>query len=98
MDTHLARVHKFTMIAKHRYGVGGGNDSLEELIKTGEPMAHMTIRISDSYYSSEAVLAAYDDLFLKATLDAFSPSDQLLAAILQDANVMPAYKDLVSIK
>lgn len=98
MDKHLARVHKFTMIAKHRYGVGGGNDSLEELIKTGEPMAHMSIRISDSYYSSEAVLAAYDDLFLKATLDAFSPSDQLLAAILQDANVMPAYKDLVSIK
>lgn len=98
MDKHLARVHKFTMIAKHRYGIGGGNDSLEELIKTGEPMAHMSIRISGDYYSSEAVLAAYDDLYIKAKLGAFSPSDTLLATILKESNVMDAYKELVSIK
>lgn len=98
MDKHLVRVHKFTMIAKHRYGVGGGNDSLEELIETGDPMGHMSIRIADSYYSSEAVLAAYDDLFLKAKLGAFSPSDTLLATILKESSVLDAYKDLASIK
>lgn len=99
----LERVHKFTMIAKHMFGIGGGYDDLNELCLNSEaagdsPYGHMTIRVGDSYYASKAVLEALDDLRLKAMLGSLTSSDTLLAVMLQDSGAMEAYGVLLQNK
>lgn len=95
MGSNIERVHAFTMIAKYRCGIGGTNDSLDVVKSKEDPGAHMSIRIgSGNYYRSEYVLAALDDLHMKAILDSFSSSDQLLATIFKDNGVLDAYAEL----
>lgn len=95
MQSSIERIHKFTMIAKHQYGIGGANDSLEVVLANEDPNGHMSIRISDGeYFRADVVLEALDDLHMKALLDAFTASDRVLASIFSSSRVLDAYADL----
>lgn len=101
--TQLERVHKFTMIAKHMFGIGGGRDDLNELCLNSEeagdsPHDHMSIRVGGNYYQSKVVLEALDDLRMKAMLNSLTSSDTLLVVMLQDSGAMDAYGVLLQNK
>lgn len=95
MESSIERIHRFTMIAKHHYGIGGANDSLEVVMANEDPNEHMSIRVSDvEYFRADAILEALDDLHMKALLDAFTASDRVLASIFKSSRVLDAYADL----
>ena len=95
----LERVHKFTMIAKYRHGIGGALDSLQNIIDLGDdPNAHMSIKVGTEYYQAVAVLKSLDDLHIKGILDSFSSTDTMLLIIYEDSGVLEAYRDFKSNK
>lgn len=97
MESTIERIHEFTMLAKHSYGIGGTNDSIEVVKAQEDPGSHMSIRIGQDRYRSEHVLAALDDLHMKATLDVFTSSDRLLATIFKASNVLDVYAEFRNI-
>ncbi len=101
--SQLERVHKFTMIAKHMFGIGSARDDLNELCLLSEEAGddlheHMTIRVGGNYYQSKAILEALDDLRMKAMLNSLTSSDTLLVVMLQDSGAMEAYGVLLQNK